>query len=317
MTTSGTTSYSVTENDIITDALEDIGVVGAGQTIDPNDYAKARRKLNMLLKQWTAQIDFAPGLKMWTRRRAYLFTQADQVVYSLGPSGDECAADSYVTSTLSVAASGGAGTITLVSATGFSSAMRIGVLLSSGAFQWTTINGAPAGNVVTLTATLTGAAAAGARVFAYTSKMLRPFEIETVVRRDTDGNDSWVDRMLLDAYEAIPQKTNEGAVSCVYFEAQRTNAKLYLDCQPEDLTDVLRMVYLSYVEDMSGTTNDVDFPAEWFRALSAQLAIDCAPGFRMPIPAGLPQIATDALATARRAYPQASTAFYQSAPDSY
>ena len=64
MATSGTTSYSVTELDIITDALQNVGAVGASETsIDPSDYGVARRKLNMLIKQWAAQIDFAPGLR--------------------------------------------------------------------------------------------------------------------------------------------------------------------------------------------------------------------------------------------------------------
>lgn len=319
MSTSGTTSFSVTELDIITDALQNIGVIGAAeQTVEPEDYVVARRKLNFLIKQWTSNIDFAPGLKMWTRRRGFLFTQANQVVYNLGPTGDECAAESYVTSTLAVAASGGAGTITLASATGFVSAMRIGILLTSGAFQWTTINGAPAGAVVTLTAVLTSAAAIGARVFAYTTKIQRPFEIETGSIRDTSGSDNPIRvSMLLEEYEAVPSKTGTGTPSEAYFEAKRTNATLSLNSQPTNLTEVVRLVYRSYVEDMSATTNDVDFPAEWFRALSAQLSIDLCVPFSRPLTNELKMVRDESLAMAKNAYPERSLVEYQNEPDAY
>lgn len=319
MATSGTTSYSVTEIDVVTKAMQIAGIIGsADTTIDASDYAVVRRDLNMLIKQWVAQVDFAPGLKMWTRRRGFLFLQANQVAYSLGPTGDECAAESYVTSTLSVSASGGASTITLTSASEFVASMRIGVLLDSGAFQWTTINGAPTGNVVTLTATLTGAAAAGARVFAYTSKVQRPFDIQTAVLRDTDGDDLPLDTSSsLEDYEAIGSKTGRGTPMSLYFEAQRTNAKLYLDCQPTDLTEVIRFVYLAYVEDMSATTNTVDFPAEWLRPLSAQLALDISPAFGRSITQDMKLIRDEALAIAKNAYPERLKIEYQNEPDCY
>ena len=153
MATSGTTSFSVTELDILTDAAGNIGLIDPGHELDPEMVVTLRRKLNMLIKQWTAQADYAPGLKMWTRRRGFLFLQKSQAVYSLGPSGDECAAESYVTTTLAAGASSGASTVTVASIAGLASAMRIGVLLASGSFQWTTINGAPSGATVTLTAT--------------------------------------------------------------------------------------------------------------------------------------------------------------------
>jgi hypothetical protein len=318
MATSGTTSYSVSELDIITDALANIGVAEAGQTLGADDVVLARRKLNMILKQWVGQADFAPGLKMWTRRRAFLFLQKDQYEYSIGPSGDECASESYVSTTLTAAASLGAGAVTVSSITGLATAMRVGILLASGSFQWTTINGAPSGSTVTLTATLTGAAASGARLFAYTSKPLRPFEIVSAVRRDTSGDDVPMDpHMSVGEYEVIPSKAEDGTPSRFYFEAKKTNAKVYLECAPDEVTDVVRLVYLSYVEDSTATSDDVDFPAEWFRPLSAQLSIDCCLPFSRPVDPALKLIRDESLAMARNAYPATSEAFYQSEPDSY
>jgi hypothetical protein len=317
VSTSGTVTFSVNELDIITDALTSIGYQDPAETLSASDVVTARRKLNMIVKQWTSQLDFAPGLKMWTRRRGYVFLQDGQVSYSLGPSGNH-ATESYVSTTLSADAANGAGTVTLTSVTGIASGDFIGVRLDSGSIHWTTVNGAPAGSVVTLTAVLTGAAAAGSRVFAYTTKLRRPFEIVSGVRRDASGNDTPVDvNMGLAEYESIYSKTSEGSPARLYFEAQRTNAVIYLDCAPEDTTEVLRIVYLSYIEDFTSTVDDADFPAEWARALSLQLAMDCCLPFARPVPPSLPALAQEAITFARKAYPETVVASYESCPDEY
>jgi hypothetical protein len=316
--TSGTTTFSVTETEIISTAYEDAGIYGAGRTVGAEDYVLARKKLNMLVKQWASQIDFAPGLKMWTRRVGWLFLQKSQIEYDLGPTGDECAADSYVSTTLASNASGGAGSIVVASATGISSTMRIGVLLDSGSMQWTTVNGAPAGSTVTLTATLTGAASSGNAVYAYSTKVHRPFELVTAVLRDRRGNDTPMDPHLsLAEYEAIPSKSGLGTPASMYFEAKRTNAVVYLDCSPDDLTNVIRLRYLSYVEDSTETTDDIDFPAEWYRPLAAQLAIDLCPAFRKQVTAEMKLVRDESLQIAQNAYPATSVAYYQPDPDFY
>lgn len=317
MSTSGTVTFSVSEADIIADALMSIGQLQPTGVISGDEIAIARRKLNLIVKQWTAQLDSAPGLKMWTRRTGYLFLQDGQVQYSLGPSGDH-ATDSYVRTTLTANAALGAGTITVASVTGIATTYNIGIVLDTGAIQWTTVNGAPVGSVVTLTATLTAAAASGNTVFVYQTKMRRPFDLLSGVLRDTTGNDTPVDvNMNLAEYESIYSKTSEGTPLRLYFEAQRTNAQVYIDCAPEDVTQVLRIPYLSYVEDFTSETDDADFPIEWARALIFQLAMDCCGPFSKPVPVQLPGQLSEALAMARKAYPENIVIEYQNCPDSY
>lgn len=316
MATSGTVTYSVTESDIMADALESIGYKDPSESLSAADVTTARRKLNMIVKQWTSQLDFAPGLKMWTRRRAYMFLQDGQVSYSLGPSGDH-ATETYVQTTLSTDEATSSTSLGLTSFTGMSASDNIGIVLDDGSIHWTTISGSP-GSTTTIATGLASAASAGNVVFTYTTKMRRPFEIETAVRRDISGNDTPVDaQMTLAEYEQIYSKTSEGSPSRAYFEAQRTNAKLYLDCAPEDCTEVLRLVYLSYIEDFSATTNDAEFPAEWYRALSLQLAMDCCLPFSRPVPEALPGLLTEALTMARKAYAENIVLSYESDPDDY
>lgn len=316
MASSGVVTYSVNELDVITDAMESIGYKDPTETISGADLAVARRKLNMIVKQWTSQLDFAPGLKMWTRRRAYLFLQNGQVSYSLGPSGDH-ATETYVQTTLSTAEAQGSTSLGITSATGMSASDNIGIVLDSGAIHWTTISGTP-GATTTIATGLASAASAGNVVFAYTSKMRRPFEIESATRRDVSGNDTPVDSLMtLQEYEQIYSKTSVGSPARMYFEAQRTNAKVYIDCAPEDTTEVLRLVYLSYIEDFTATTDDADFPAEWARPLSLQLGMDLCLPFGRSVPKELPPLLQEALSMARKAYPETAVLEYQSDPDSY
>lgn len=317
MSTSGTTTYSVTELEVITGAAAKIGVAQDSQAMSASDVAVFRRNLNMIVKQWVAQADFAPGLKMWTRRRAYLFLQDDQVVYDIGPSGDECAAEEYVPMILASSAGVGVSTIEAQDVTGAADDMRIGVLLASGAIQWTTITSI-AGVFITVADALTDSADAGAVVFAYTSKPAKPFEIVSGVMRDSDSNDTPFDvNLSLNEYELLPSKSGEGTPSSLYAEARKDAMRVYLDRSPDDLTKVLRLVFYSYIEDSTAQTDDVDLPGEWFRALVGQLAMDSALDFSRPVTPELKQFRDEALRMAQNAHPSKSTAYFLSDPDSY
>jgi hypothetical protein len=318
MASSGTTTYSATELDIYTDVLESLGVIGLGVTPYPEHVVVLRRKLQMLLKQWVAQADFAPGLKMWTRRRGFLFFAPDTHVYTIGTGGDKCADEDYTTTTTTVAAAGGAGSLTVTSTTGIAAADVIGVLMDSGALHWTTVSGAPSGSVVTLTVALTGAAAAGARVFAYTTAVRNPFDIESASIRYESGEDAPIDPHMSSAeYELIQVKSTAGTPSGLYFEAGKTAAKVYLNREPDDRATLLRFVYTSYIEDASALATSIDIPPEWTRAVSAQLVIDAADNFRATVTPSQIKVRDEALAMARNAHPLKSPAFYECDPDDY
>lgn len=312
MASSGVVTYTVNENDIITDAAQTIGVLGAGETMPAEDQTLFRRKLNLIVKQWSSPSDFSPGMKMWARKRGFLFLQKDQSVYSLGPSGDHAAADSYVTTTVGGTEASGQTVITVASSTGITNGMNIGIELSTGALHWTTVSGAPSGNDVTIAVALTASSAANGRVFSYSTKIRRPLEILTAKLVTTDNVESPIDtNWTLQEYEATTNRTTEGTPSGGYFEAQLTNAKLYLDREPDDVTKVVRMVFLSPIEDFTASSDTADFAQEWFRPLVYQLAMDAAPSFGRKISPGLKMLRDESLAIAQRAYPQTTVAYFE------
>ena len=190
MSTSGSVNFSQNRDQIITRALNILDIVGIGRTPSATQISHAADVLNMLIKSWQGQTDFARGLKVWARKRGYLFLQTGQHEYTLP--GDHWT-NSYVTTTTTAAAISGASTIDIASATGMTASDYLGVELSTGALQWTTISGAPS-TTLTLAASLTANVASGARVFAYTTRATRPLSLLAAVRRDVRGNRMWFSR---------------------------------------------------------------------------------------------------------------------------
>lgn len=309
MATSGSVDYSVNALTVLTDAYENIGVKSVDRALSANEITTGLRKLNLLSKQWMGSNDYAPGLKMWTRKRGYIFLQKGQGSYSLGPSGDN-ATSSYVTTTLSAAEALGQTALSITSETGITAADIIGIELDSGSIQWTTVVSTGTGSV-TVTDALTGAAASGNRVFAYTTKIRRPLEILTAVLRDTDGNDVPVRPMDVYKYESIPLKGADGDPVQFYYETQRTNGVIYFDSEPDDVTKVVRIVFLSPIEDIDAVTDDIDMPQVWYRPLCAQLSINLCVPFNRPVTPALQQERDESLAIAQNADPDTTTIFFQ------
>jgi hypothetical protein len=279
MATSNSFDYSLTANDIITDALENIGALPAGEPIQSEDQTTALRSLNMMVKQWSANFDFAPGLKAFSRKHGYVFMQKDQGVYNIGPTGDN-ASLSYVSTTMRVAGTATATTLEITSSTGMTAADKIGILLDSGTIQWTTISSVTDGDTIVIPASgLTSAAAAGNRIFTYTTKLIRPLIIEDCQVRDVTGNDTTIYPMTTQYYEGIGVKNADGFPTYYRYDNTLTNGTLYFDVQPSDATNVAYLTFLAPSEDYDSATDSMAYPQEWYMALSQGLSKLIAPKF--------------------------------------
>ena len=322
MTTSGIVTFSVTRDQIIQDAMFDAGALGVGESVNDNDLQFCSRRLNMMAKQWQGRQDFAPGLKMWSRKRGNLFLSATTGQYTVGPGGTGWAT-SFTQLTTTAAASAGASTVLVSSITGLSSGDNIGIVLDSLAIQWTTINGAPSGSTVTLTNVLTGSAASGNTVYTYptTSQARRPLEIVTVLCRDQNQNDVPIYKMTVQEYEALPTKAQPSSptdVTAIYYEAQLGNGILYTDAgAAADCNKYLHMVYLSPIEDFNAATDTPDYPQEWYLALVTGLAVNIAPAFQLPVTAEMKSNFATALAIAQQSNAETSALFFQKGQDDY
>jgi len=310
MATSLSYDYSVTAADILTEALQFNGVLASGETISSDDSTSCLRTFNMMVKQWSGNIDFAPGLKAFSRKHGYLFLQQAQSVYSIGPSGDN-ASLTYVTTTMRVNAATSATTLELTSTTGMTAADKIGIELDSGLIFWTTISSVTDSDTLVITTGLSGASSVGTRIFTYTTKLMRPLYIENAVVRDVDTNDTPLTPMTLEYYEYLSNKTSDAYPTYYRYDNTLTNGTFYIDVEPSSVKNVIRLTFMTPAEDYDLTTNDIAFPQEWYLPLAIGLSKLVSPKFSLPWTPDKEDAFQSALSIARTSYAETTDMYFQ------
>jgi len=317
VTTSGSYVFAVTRDDLIRNAMLILGKLGEGESPTASETTDCSMFLNMMVKQWMGTQDFAPGLKMWKRKRGEMYLSSTTGQYSLGPSGDNWTNTSY-SRTLTANAAAAATTLT-TTITNATNGDYIGIELDSGALFWTTINGAPSGTTITITSGLPSAAASGNYVFNYTSKAQRPLQIVTAVLRDVNNDDFPISLLTLQDYEMLPSKTDTNATgdpTAIYYESQLTNGVLYTDiAASSDVTKHLHIVYLEAVQDFVNPTDNPEYPQQWYMALSWGLAKQICPMFNSPWTQEMQTNYFEALTMAREADAEVTSLFFQPGND--
>ncbi|MEE9304255.1 MAG: hypothetical protein V3U84_10790 [Thiotrichaceae bacterium] len=276
-----TTVLTATAQDIVNAALRLIGEIDANQSVSANDTQDTLQALNYMIKSWQNQ-----GLHLWTKTEGILFLDAGKTDYLLGPSGDEATnVDDLVTTDISIAGVATDTTINVDSTAGMTVADTIGIRLDDGTRQWTTISTIPDGISVTIPGPgLTGATAIDNSVFTFTSILDRPLRL-LQLRRDklgTTEEEIEAEQWSREEYFAQPDKTSQGTINNWYYSPQLTNGRVYLWQTANDVDQVARFTYERPIEITLDTSENPDFPAEWFRTLKYNLAVDIAPEYRIP-----------------------------------
>jgi len=269
MATSNSTDFNRTRNELLNGALRLIGKAGRGKTASAADIYDAAEALEMMVKAWQGS-----GIHIWKLRQATLFVDKGTSEYSF-PSGN--CTHSFVETTLSASAAASASTITVTSIAGMTSGDFLGIELDEGTVQWTTINGAPSGSTVTLTTALTGAAASTNVVYAYTTKIVRPLRVIEARRRDS--SDVPIDVVTRNEYFDLPNKTDNGSINQVYYDAQLTTGKFYIWPTGSTATDKVEIDLMLPIEDFDSSNINPDFPQEWLLALKWNLASHLGPEY--------------------------------------
>ena len=190
----------------------------------------------------------------------------------------------------------------------------IGVQLSTGDFQWTTVSSGGGTTSLTLAATLTASVNSGAQVFAYpvTSFVDLPLDVITCVRRDIAGVDYGIEKYReIVEYEAETVKNITSTPIRMFYEKKRVTGNIYLNCFPATLTDVLRMCVLYPIDDETVIGNDMAFPQQWFGALELGLAKKLAPKFGKSWTDTLEQNYNEAMDSASAVDPEVIPQYFQ------
>lgn len=282
MATSGTSSFNPSITAIINMAYRKIGAIAENEVPTAGMYEDAAFQLNGLIKEW-----MATGIHVWTEEEAILFFQKGQYRYLLGGTTNDncCDANGYVLAQLAQPASAGNSAVTLVTAAGITAGQYFGVVLDSGFAYWTTVSGAPVGNVVNIAGTMPGPASPNNFVTAYTTKIVRPLKVPQVRLFYFQGlRETPMLDLSRQEYMDLPNKANPGAPTQFFYTPQLVSGIYYSWPNPQNANYAARFTWYRPLQDVTSPANTADFPQEWVNALGWNLAKEMGPEFDMPPP---------------------------------
>lgn len=285
MTTSGTIAWNPVLERIIQKALLNVGAIDENEAAGSPAYYDALESLNGLVK-----LAEATGIHVWTESEGIMFPQVDTARYVFGTGGDVKATDAneWLELVTDAAAAAGASTILVADDDGVSDGDNIGIVLTSGVIQWTTVNGAPAANVITLDDTLDEAVDDGAIVITYTTTLSRPLRIPRTrlltlqPAQALNYLETPMTVLSRQEYMDLPQKRTQGTPTQFFYTPQRETGELYIWPVPSITQWAVRFTYYRSLQDFLIPTNTADFPQEWVLPLIWNLSKELMTGYGVP-----------------------------------
>lgn len=280
MATSGSVNFSVSRDDIIKAALQRIGVVAVGGTPSASQYTEGSLLLNGIVKSWTASL----GMPLWGSQNLVLLPTTGVRNVNIGPSGGHVTT-SYAATTTGFPAASGSSAITVTSASGIANGYYIGVEQDDGTMHWTTVNGAPSGTTVTLTAVTTAAAASGNMVYCYQTKAARPMRITyAYARHQTEFIDVPIQVVTFQEWSGYTTKGSEANYPLsVAYQPLLDNGTLRIWPQFTTGQYVVVLNAQKVLEDFDASGDTPDFPQEYYLPLVFELACILAPQYGKPV----------------------------------
>ena len=288
MAFSGSYDYteSLTAANVIALALRRLGVLDPSETIDSTEEANALITLNLILKEWSAM-----GANVWTRNTFYLYLTGAE---DLGRHYETNSSTSYFVTassgtTVKTAASSGASTIDISTASFVSNGDLLFIELDSGEIEAHVANGAQSGDTVTLTGTLGGAVAAGKAFYvsaASTRWQERLVDILSVNRiipdytltqlaLDAGGQSIPMELIGSEEYRSLARQHQEGPPLLVYHRRNPNSSELIVWPTGKDAgVHKLAIEAVVSLQDLDATTDNIYIPPEGFNALAWQLAAE-------------------------------------------
>lgn len=285
MATSGSTDFSLSRDNLIKMAFQRLGVVAVGGTPSSAQVTEAALLLNAIVKSWNATF----GIPLFALSYAYIFPAIDDNSIHLATDGDHATNandDGLLITTLASDHSTSDSTIDLESVSNIADNNYIGIELDAGTIHWTQVNGAPAGNIVTVDTGITSAAAEGNRVFSYQTRLPRPLRITHAYAHNIDTSiDTPIEIITPNEYLAYTSKLQDGGdypLTLAYSVEQGRDAVHLWPCF-HNFDYVVIIQYQSVIEDFDADVNTPDFPQEYYLAAVMELACQLAPQYGVDV----------------------------------
>lgn len=273
MATSGSTNYSDTFNDIVKDALIELNANGADENVAAEDFVKAKRTLNRMMKIWQAN-----QYNLWKKKTGTIFLQKDQSIYNLSSTGDH-ATETYIETTLSADEAIGQTTLSVTSSSDMTVGDYIGVECDDNVLYWATITNIPDSTSVIISTPLTVAASEDNKVYAYTTRLDEPFNVLSANREDENQIEVPMTSSSYQDFFELPNKTSSGSPVQYNYDRQLGTARIKIWPVPQNVSYVMNITYIAKIEDFDSVANTPDFPQEWYEAIVLNLAVKLAASF--------------------------------------
>lgn len=282
MSTSGTTSFNYTTNQIITKALQLLGIIAPGEVASAEDYSACLDNLNMMVKGWESK-----GIFVHTQTQGTVFLNVGQQSYVLGAgSTDHVATGTVVETNLTVAENAAATVLTVTSTSNMNINDNIGVQLDSEVLFWSTIVSINSSTSVTMAAGLPSVASDPNFVYTFTTTIGRALDIDNMQLRRNGGTDYVNQDQLADfpiyglsreTYFNTPNKGVSAMPYQYYVDKQATNTILYVYPANDTCSNRLKFTYRRIFQDFTNPSDVADFPQEWVECLCYNLAVRISP----------------------------------------
>jgi hypothetical protein len=268
MAVTGTSTFTVTRDDIINATLRTLRVLGVGESAITEDLTNCSQALNIMLKSWAKK-----GFPLWVYTNLQVPAITGLTVYPIGPTAG------YIKSVSSTGGTGyTAGTWTAVGGT--TGTVASGTYTVNGSGEPDVFTVLVAGNSYTTAPTSftlsgagTGATITGVVAGVTTIKPMRVFE---GYLRSSDGLDVNLTLISRQEYDMLGNKTVEGMINQLYYDPQLVNGMLYV-FNPQSVSDyTINILIQRQFYDMTSGTDNFDFPQEWFQAIKWGLAAELA-----------------------------------------
>lgn len=268
-------NFEMTVDEIVEEAFDLLQIGVEGEDLTADMYKRGRRSLNLMLQ--SVQTD---GLTLAVQEDGALFLRAGVERYDLSDTTTNKITNRYYETTLAADADSPDSTITVSSDDDINDGDTIGILLDDNSIQWTTVNGAPAADVVTLDDNITGPAASGNQVFNFRDTFKKVSRILDFRRTDFFTNDTPMDHTTRQTYFNLPNKSTTGIPVQIYHDRGKNEVFMYP--APQDSCNIVKFMYEIEIPNAENGSEKLTLPKYALEKICLGLASRLTMKYRVP-----------------------------------
>lgn len=269
--------FNLTTTELITLALNEIGIGINGENIEPEYYNRALYQLNLVITELMSQ-----GLHIATYRTGSLFLQPNQYKYVIE---DEHATDQYYKRQLTANYAAGSTVLAVSSVAGVAANDYYGVTMDDGSIFWTSVSTFdPIAKTVTIALPLPGSTTSGNYCLNYTTPIGQIVRINQFWRTDSYINDIPMTMISRQEYDVLPYKTSavsSGVPSQAYYERSLPKGTLFLWMPPQNGQYIVNFWYERRLGQMVNATDTLGLDQTYLPAVVKHTAYRLCNTFRI------------------------------------